>query len=121
VGLLQVHLELELMRHYMPFTVINAIMTISGSVNMNPVQVGDRSFGPEHVLFLMGEISPTADPATGGRLWDIPLRLLCSANHTWNEFLNEKGVYEIVKTSGAGGVSPYPVSDISILFGIDFT
>lgn len=120
VGLLQVHFEVEAVRRFMPLPLVQAIGTLSGKVNTNAITFGDQVFQPEQVLFLMGEVTPTAEPATGFRVWDLPLRFLCNRLHTWNQFLNEKGVYEVVQTTGAAPMFPYDKIDLALIFDDTF-
>lgn len=120
VGLLDVHFEIEVTRHFMPYAFINAIGVVSGKLNTNVMTFGDEPFPPGYLLFLMGDITPTADPATGARVWDISLRFLGNQVHTWNQFLNETGAYETVQTTGAAPKFPYNSIDQARLFGNTF-
>jgi hypothetical protein len=122
VGLLRSRAEIEVVRHLVAYPFLDLCMQLSGHINSTPMIWADKSYGVGSVLFLMGEIVPTVDPATGSRLFDVTLRFIANGRDRtisntisdldWNFFffydkaINQTG-WSIVSTVPVPPATPF--------------
>jgi hypothetical protein len=107
--------ELSCTRVRMPIVPMNAIVTAIGSVNQNPVTIGGKAFPKGSILFNNVVPEARSDPVESGIVWDVEYIFLCNAPAgngqnpqgspddplDWNAFLNTKGDWYTIGTSGA--------------------
>jgi len=123
VGFVRSRSEIEFTRHRMPFVPVFDIMDTVGYVNLNPITLGDFTFPAECLLFTTWDVSPSVDPASGARTWDITFNLLGNQNIKWNEFMDPKGAWVAINSKNDGsGDAPFGTTALEeILFADEFT
>lgn len=116
VGLIYSRYEITMRRHFMPIIPLWDIEACLGHANLNPFVLTTVSFPPGNVLFMGTHTELRADPATGVPLWDIEYKFLANGQNSWNQLLDNKGVFSIISaTLTAPFKPPFPPCDMDRL------
>jgi len=111
LGISVPHTEISITRHLMPYLPIAEAESCVGTVNTNPVTIGNRTYSGGQLLFagMSGDIECDV---SGNRTFKCEYTLLGAYGHTWNQILDRQLTWQTVNTNSSGtGNAPFASTD----------
>jgi hypothetical protein len=110
-GLVRPLCEISMIRHWMPYVPLNAVMTYISTVNATAIQVEDRVFDRGSLLFLGMNTTPEED-AEGNHVHEVEYVFAGRHSSEWNEIIDRDGLLHLINTNPAGtGNFPFEYVD----------
>lgn len=91
------HMEISLTRHMMPYVPVFESMYFVGSLNLNPVKIGNKTFPKGYILYLGMNATQTVDSA-GSITYEVEYNFLCNEDHDFNETLDSTVAWVLINT-----------------------
>jgi hypothetical protein len=111
LGITVPHTEISITRHLMPYLPISEAESCVGTVNSNPVTIGNRTYANGELLFagMSGDIECDV---SCNRTFKCDYTMLGVKGHTWNQILDRQLTWQTVNTNSSGtGNAPFASTD----------
>jgi hypothetical protein len=112
IGLVRPRTEISITRHMLPVMNLNFLESYIGSVNANPIPIGNYTYGTGTILFAGFSTEPSAD-VTGAPAQEVEYTLLANGNgQDWNQLIDRDYTFQFVSTNKlGGGTKPFEYKD----------
>jgi len=111
IGVVRPRVEVQLVRHWMPYAPLSFAVNGLGKVNLNPITIADYTFAKGYLLFSAIDSEKAAD-TLGNITFEWTYTFLGNVDAEWNQFQDGKGAWVYINTAANGsGNRPFSYYD----------